>query len=132
MSNQKKPRASRAPSAAQVSKNRAANELKMSVLLTVPDHDSDDPVQIDINLREFTLAEREVAKAALAKAVQPPDMHLVVVVHAWVVWRRTHPHSSLQAWMDNITFGDVLDGVGQFEAMLQVWDTTPEGFDPKR
>lgn len=116
--------------------NRPANELSFSVRVAPPDGDRDAdgspiPVQLDIELREFTLAERQLVKRVLAKMAQPPDWDDVIVAHAWVVWRRTRPESSLQVWMDHITWGEVLDGVEFADPPAVVWDTTPEDFDPK-
>lgn len=119
-----------------VQKDRPAGELKFTAVIAPPDgarDDQDQPirVQLEVDLRAFTLAERQLAKRAMSKFVAPIDMEDVVVVHAWVVWRRTHPESSLQYWMDHITFGDVLDGLAVEPGRVE-WDTTPEGYDPNR
>lgn len=108
---------------------RPVNELRFSVTISPPDADDDLRHQFDVDLRAMTLAERQLAKRALAKMVDP-DWAEVVMVHAWVVWRRTNPTSSLQEWMDNLSFGDVLDGL-DFDPEHVAWDTTPEGFDPE-
>lgn len=118
----------------QVQRERPAGELKFSVVIAPPDgpRDAEDqpiPVQLEVDLRTWSLAERQLAKQAMAKFVQPPDPEDVVIVHAWVVWRRTNPTSSLQYWMDNITFGDLLDGI-KYEIGHVHWNTTPEGYDP--
>ena len=108
---------------------RPANEMRMTVVVRPPDADDDARHQIDIDLRTMTLAERQLAKRAMAKMVDA-SWEEVIMVHAWVTWRRDHPSSSLQEWMDNLTFGDVLDGI-EFDPDRVAWDTTPEGFDPE-
>lgn len=114
---------------------RPKGELKYSLMIAPPDGPRDEegvpvPQQIDIDLRHFTLAERQMVKRVLAKFVQPPDWEDVLVAHSWVVWRRSNPTSSLQAWMDDIEWGDLLDAL-QLEPGHVHWDTTPEGFDPE-
>lgn len=111
------------------------SELKVTLRIAPPDADKDEdgnlvPALLEIDLGAFTLAERQLAKAALTKFVQPPDAEDVVIVHAWVVWRRTHPASSLDAWMNGLTFAEVLDGLS-YEPGRTQWDTTPEGYDPE-
>lgn len=84
---------------------------------------------IEVNLLGFTLAERNVAKKALAQ-FHEPDLIEVMAVNAFVVWRRTHPDAELQDWVEGVTFGDVLN-VGSFETPTgQQW-LTPEGYDPE-
>lgn len=117
-------------SAAAAMKKRAKNELRFSIEIEAPDAEGGGRHRLDVDLRAMTLGERELARAALAKAVQPPAFEVVMLVHAWVVWRRSHPTSSLQVWMDDITFGDIMDGV-QLEPSRVAWDTTPEGYDPE-
>lgn len=108
---------------------RPAKELRFTVTICPPDADDDTRHQLDVDLRSMSLSERQLAKRALAKMVEP-DWAEIVMVHAWVVWRRTNQTSSLQEWMDDLTFGDVLDGL-DFEPDHVAWDTTPEGFDPE-
>ena len=120
----------------QIQSQRPAGELKFDFRIAPPDGDLDGdgnpiPVEMHVDLREFTLGERQLVKRALLKFAQPVDVEDVVVVHAWVVWRRTHPTSSLQYWMDHIDYGDFLDGMA-FEPGHVAWDTTPEGYDPKQ
>lgn len=114
--------------------NRPAGELLFDVRLAPPDGDRGEdgaplPVDLHVDLREFTLSERQLVKRILAKMAEPPDMDDVIVGHAFVVWRRTHPTASLQNWMDHITWGDLLDGL-QMEPGHVAWDTTPKGYDP--
>ena len=108
---------------------RPARELKFTLVVEPPDSESTERVQIDVDLRTMTLAERQLVKRALAKMVEP-DYAEILLVHGWVVWRRTNPHSSLQVWMDNLALGDITDGV-TYEPGHVHWDTTPEGFDPE-
>ena len=108
---------------------RPAGELKFTLVVEPPDSESTDRVQIDVDLRTMTLTERQLVKRALAKMVEP-DYAEILLVHGWVVWRRTNPHSSLQVWMDNLALGDITDGV-TYEPGHVHWDTTPEGFDPE-
>lgn len=115
------------PTARQAMKSRTGGELRFSLMLTPPGEDV--AQQLEVDLRGMTLSERQLAKRALAKMVEP-SFEEVILVHAWVVWRRTHPTASLQTWMDDITFGDLLDGI-DFEPDHVLWDTTPEGFDPE-
>ena len=117
----------------QVQAQRPAGELKYTFVIAPPDGDLDGdgnpiPVQMEVDLRAFKLAERDLVKRALSKFTEP-DMTDVCVVHAWVIWRRTHPTSSLQYWMDTITLGQLLDAIS-LEPGRVVWDTTPEGYDP--
>lgn len=118
----------------QVQSQRPLGELKFDFLIAPPDgpRDADDkpiPVEMHIDLRTFSLGERQLVKRALQKFAQPVDVEDVAVVHAWVVWKRTNPTSSLQYWMDHIEYGDFLDGMA-FEPGHVAWDTTPEGYDP--
>ena len=106
-----KPKRPRPPSAKEALKRRPVGELQFSLLVAPPDAEGDTPQQIDVDLRGMSLSERELARAALAKTVQPPEMTTVLLIHAWVTWRRTHPTSSLQVWMDDITYGEILDGL---------------------
>ena len=108
---------------------RPTRELKFTLVVEPPDSESTERVQIDVDLRTMTLAERQLVKRALAKMVEP-DYAEILLVHGWVVWRRTNPHSSLQVWMDNLALGDITDGV-TYEPGHVHWDTTPEGFDPE-
>ncbi len=78
---------------------RPVNELKFSVTIEVPDDDGGGKHQIDVELRSMSLAERHVARRAIDKCPQPPEPTDVFLIHAWVVWRRTHPTSSLTTWM---------------------------------
>lgn len=134
MSNHPKQR----PAAKTVAGNRPAGELQFDLVIRPPDGEIDPtedpprphPVQLHVDLRKFSLAERQLVKRALAKFAEPQDFDDVIVVHAWVVWRRTHPTSSLQHWMDHIEWGDVLDGLAVEPGHVE-WDTTPEGFDPE-
>ena len=117
-----------------VQAKRPAGELKFGLRIAPPDGPTDAqgaiiPVEIEVDLRSFTLAERQLAKRAMSKFAPPNDIEDVVVVHAWVVWRRTNPSSSLQFWMDHISYGDLLDGLGLEPGHVE-WDTTPEGYDP--
>lgn len=109
-------------------KRRPAGELKVSLTIEPPDAEGAGRQQIDVDLMSMTLSERQLVKRAMAK-MESPDYAEVVLVHAWVVWRRTHPTSSLQVWMDNLSLRDITDGIDQ-EPGHVVWDTTPEGFDP--
>lgn len=114
---------------------RPAGELLYSFKIAPPDGDRNEDgtpvlVQVDVDLRRFTLAERQLVKKALLKFAQPPEFEDVIVVHAWVVWRRTHPESSLDLWMNDIEWGDFLDGLSVEPGHTQ-WDTTPEGYDPE-
>jgi hypothetical protein len=115
--------------AAAKKKSEPVGELRFGLLIDPPDNDTGAPVELHVSLREFTLAERQLAKRALAKFTDP-DMEEVITVHAWVVWRRTHPESSLQNWMDHVQWGDVLDGLA-LDPDHVAWNTTPEGFDPE-
>lgn len=117
-----------------VQRERSLAELKFGLRIAPPDgpRDAQDqpiPVELEVDLRSFVLTERQLAKRALLKFAQPPDIEDVVIVHAWVVWRRTNPSSSLQYWMDNVTYGDLLDGLALEPGHVE-WDTTPEGYDP--
>lgn len=117
-----------------VQKERPLGELKFTVRVAPPDGPTDAegqpfPADIEVDLRRFTLAERQLVRKVMAKFAEPAEMTDVVVAHAWVVWRRTNPSSSLQFWMDHITFGDLLDGLS-LEPGHTEWDTTPEGYDP--
>lgn len=106
---------------------RPLNELKFAWRGTPPG--SDDPVLIEVELRTMTLAERQLVKRGLALMVSP-DWSEIVIVHVWVIWRRTHPEASLSEWMGGLSFGDVLDGVDMDPDQVD-WDTTPEGWDPE-
>lgn len=112
-----------------LAKRRPVNELKFSLTIEVPDDDGGGRHQIDVDLRTMTLSERHIARRALDKCPQPPEPTDVFLIHAWVVWRRTHPTSSLTTWMETISFGDVLDAI-DMNPEHTVWDTTPEGYDP--
>lgn len=114
----------------QLLRERVRNELRFSLTVEAPDDEGGGTHRIDVDLKAMSLGERELARAAMAKAVQPAAWEVVVIVHAWVVWRRSHPTSSLQTWMDDITLSDILDGIN-VEPSRTVWDTTPEGFDPE-
>lgn len=134
MSNAPRKPVQRKPAAAIQSK-RPAGELRFAARIAPPDGDRDADgrlVHVDLvcDLRRFTLAERQLVKRSLAKFVQPPDWDDVIVVHCWVVWRRTHPDSSLQRWMTEIEFGDLMDGLNIDPGHVE-WDTTPEGYDPE-
>lgn len=83
---------------------------------------------IELNLMGFTLAERNLAKKALAQ-FHEPDLLEVVAVNAWVVWRRTHPDCELDSWVNGITFGDLLGA--DFASVQEQPFLTPEGFDPE-
>ena len=87
-----------------------------------------EPVEIELNLLGFTIAERNIAKKALAQFVDP-DLVEIVCVNAWVVWRRTHSDSSLDDWVNGITFGDLIGA--NFDDLRQQPFETPEGFDPE-
>lgn len=87
-----------------------------------------EPVEIELNLLGFTIAERNIAKKALAQFTDP-DLVEIVCVNAWVVWRRTHPDSRLDDWVNGITFGDLI-GASFDDLRLQPFDT-PDGFDPE-
>lgn len=83
---------------------------------------------IELNLYGFTLAERNVAKKALAQLADP-DVLEIVAVNAWVVWKRTHPECKLDDWFNGITFGDML---GQsLQDVLAEPLATPDGYDPE-
>lgn len=134
-----KPEVGPALSARQALAARPRGELKFTVKLRPPDGDLDpgdefgrtQMVDIAVDLRHFQLSERQLAKAAMAKFVAPIDFEDYVTVHTWVVWRRTHPDSSLQGWMDHIEWGELLDGLDPVDPARVEWDTTPEGFDPE-
>ena len=123
-----KPNTRQRPKAKDELKRRPAGELKFSLGIEVPDADGGGRHQIDVDLMGMSLAERQLAKRALAK-MESPDYAEVALVHAWVAWRRDHPTSSLQVWMDDIRLRDITDGIVA-EPGHVVWDTTPEGFDP--
>ncbi len=126
----------RPKSAKHVQRDRPINEIDFTLRIAPPDGPSNaegDPIPVDLHvtLRKFTLAERQLAARALAKMVQPPTVEFIYLVHGWIVWRRTNPTSSLQVWMDSITFGDLMDGLEGHDPENVVWDTTPEGYDPE-
>lgn len=112
-------------------KKRPAGELKVVLRIVPPEgeRDNDQPVELFVDLRNMTGSERQLAKRALEK-MTAVDMTEVVLVHAWVVWRRTHSESSLQTWMDDTKYGEILDGMDVEPGHVE-WDTTPEGFDPE-
>lgn len=114
-------------SAAQAMKQRVGNEVRFILRITPPGEE--DLHEIAVDLRSMSLSERQLAKRAMAKFTDP-DAQEWTLVHAWVVWRRTHETASLQAWMDDIRFGDLLDGL-DLDPGRVAWDTTPEGFDPE-
>jgi len=129
VSNKPKQRPARAAAA-----NRTA-DLRFDFRIAPPDGDRTPegvpvPVDLVVDLRRFTLGERDLAMRALTKMADPNDWVDWCVVHAWVVWRRSHPASSLQVWMDHIEWGAVLDGLA-FDTIPAGFDTVPEGFDPK-
>ena len=117
-------------------KERPLGELKFSCRIAPPDGDRDPetnapvPVRIDVDLRLFTLAERQIVKQIMGKFATPIEYDDVIVAHAWVVWRRTHPDSSLQYWMEHIAVGDLMDSLSM-QPGDTAWDTTPEDYDPK-
>lgn len=117
------------PNARKTMKSRTGGELQFSLAVIPPDAGDGTPQRVDVDLRRMSLSERQLAKRALAKMAEP-SFEEIILVHAWVTWRRTHPTSSLQVWMDDITFGDVLDGIDMEPGRVD-WDTTPEGFDPE-
>lgn len=106
---------------------RPQGELRADISITPPG--SDEVHQISIDLRTMSLSERQLVKRALAKMTDP-DWAEILLVHAWVVWRRTNPTASLSSWMDNIMFGDVMDGLDMDPTRVQ-WDTTPDEYDPE-
>lgn len=118
----------------QVQRERPLGELKFRFVIAPPDGErdaNDQPikVELDVNLGEFSLSERQLTKQVLAKFATPIDPQDVCVVHAWVMWRRTHPTSSFQYWMDNITTSELFEAIALEPGQTQ-WDTTPEGYDP--
>lgn len=109
----------------------AFGELKFSVEIDPPDSPTPGiPVRLDVDLANFTLEERQLAKRAMAK-MTAPDMEEVIVVHAWVVWRRSWPNSSLTVWFKDIRWSDVVMGLA-IEPGHVNWDTTPEDVDPEK
>lgn len=124
------------PTARTTMKNRPLNELEFTGRFAVPDGPRDPetnkpiPGEIHCELRRFTLAERQLVKRIMQKFASPPDWDDVIVAHAFVVWRRTHPEASLQYWMDHIQWGDLLDGLDLATPASIAWDTTPEHYDP--
>jgi len=84
--------------------------------------------EIEIDLLSFTLAERNIAKKALAQFTDP-DLLEVMAVNAWVVWKRTHPECKLDDWVNGITFGDLV-GTDWASVAEQPFHT-PEGYDPE-
>lgn len=118
-----------------VQRERPAGELKFAVIIAPPDGERDDdgnpvPVTLEVDLRHFTLAERQLVKRIMAKFAEPVEAEDVVLAHAFTVWRRTHPDASLQRWMDDIEWGTLLDSLNM-EPGRTAWDTTPEGYDPE-
>jgi len=128
VSNAPKKRPARPDAKAELAR-RPAGELKFSLSIEVPDAEGGGRHQIDVDLMGMSLSDRQLAKRALAK-MESPDYAEVALVHAWVSWRRDHPTSSLQAWMDDVSLRDITDGIA-YEPGHVVWDTTPEGFDPE-
>jgi|CXWL01.1.fsa_nt_gi hypothetical protein len=127
------PKAARKPRETQ--KQRPLGELKFTVMIRPPDGERDAenvpiPVEVDVDLRRFSLLERQLVKTIMNKFAAPVDMEDVVVAHAWIVWRRTHPDSSLQYWMEHIDVGDLMECIAM-DPKETNWDTTPEDFDPK-
>jgi hypothetical protein len=106
--------------------NPATSVASTTITITPPGET--EPTDIELNLFGFTIAERNLAKKALAQFTDP-DLIEIVCVNAWVVWRRTHPDVKLDDWVNGITFGDLL-GVS-FEDLRQQPFDTPEGFDPE-
>ena len=127
MSNAPKKRPARPDAKAEL-KRRPAGELKFSLSIEVPEAEGGGRHQIDVDLMGMSLSDRQLAKRALAK-MESPDYAEVALVHAWVAWRRDHPTSSLQVWMDDICLRDITDGLDAEPGHVQ-WNTTPEGFDP--
>lgn len=123
-----RPNSKQRPDAKAELKRRPAKELKFTLTIEVPEAEGGGRHQIDVDLMSMSLSERQLAKRALAK-MESPDYAEVTLVHAWVAWRRDHPTSSLQVWMDDINLRDITDGIDQ-EPGHVAWDTTPEGFDP--
>ena len=116
-------------------KERPIGELRFSVMIGPPDGERDAenvpvPVRIDCDLRKFTLAERQLVKQIMNKLAAPIDMEDVIVAHSWVVWRRTHPESSLNVWMNHLDVGSLMDAL-DLDPSETAWDTTPEDYDPK-
>ena len=99
-----------------------------STSITITPPGETEPTEIELNLLGFTLAERNVAKKALAQLTDP-DLIEIVAVNAWVVWKRDHPECKLDDWFNGITFGDLL-GTSISDVINQPLET-PEGFDPE-
>jgi len=87
-----------------------------------------EPHDIEVDLLSFTLAERNIAKKAVAQFTDP-DLLEIVAVNAWVVWRRTHPDCKLDDWVNGITFGDLI-GTAWDDVRAMPFDT-PDGYDPE-
>lgn len=83
---------------------------------------------IEVDLLSFTLAERNIAKKALAQLTDP-DLLEVMAVNAWVVWRRSHPDCKLDAWFDSVTFGDLLGT--HLDTIADQPILTPDEYDPE-
>jgi hypothetical protein len=116
-------------------RERPLGELKFTFRVAPPDGNigpDGNPLPVDIvcDLREFTLAERQMVKRCMALLADPVDTQDVIIVHSWVMWRRIRPESSFQSWMDGITVGNTLDGLVLDPGHVE-WDTTPVGYDPK-
>lgn len=97
--------------------------------ITITPPGEPEPVEIELDLMGFTLAERNLAKKAVAQLTDP-DLIEIVAVNAWVVWRRTHPDVKIGDWFDGITFGDML-GITDLGELLDQPLETPEDFDPE-
>lgn len=88
-----------------------------------------EPVDIEIDFMAFTLAERNLAKKAVAQLTEP-DLLEIYAVNAWVVWRRTHPECKIDDWFNGITFGEMLGLVNLDELLAQPF-STPDEYSPE-
>lgn len=103
-----------------------AKPTVVSLQLTPPGET--EPQTVEVNVLGFTLAERNLAKKALAKLTDP-DFVEIMAVNAWVTWRRTHPDCNLDDWFGQVTFGDIISN-----PLADVADQpllTPDEYDPE-
>lgn len=120
----------------EVQLQRPLHELKFTAVIRPPDGDRDPdtgqprPVELEVELRTFTLYERQFVKTVMNLFALPHDTEDIVVAHAFVVWKRTHPTASLKVWMEHIEWGQFIEDL-TLDPKLVNWDTTPPDFDPK-